>query len=128
MNLSTTRIYRFISQDPTDWKLLPQRHQNWRVSPELRNRDIYLRYYAQTLFQERIRLDKGVDISISSISDPQMSSSASDLTFVLCFIRCAVKCRSLFVAYFSAAKILCKSCCTALPTQRSCTLYASRDL
>ena len=59
--------------------ILPPRNHNWRISPELRNRDIYLRYYTQTLFLERIGLDKGVQVSIS-ISDPQRSSSASEST------------------------------------------------
>ena len=59
--------------------ILPH-HQNWRTSPVLRNRNIYLRYYTQTSFLERIGLDKGVHVSISPISDPQMSSSASELT------------------------------------------------
>ena len=60
--------------------VLPPRHQNWRISPELRNRDFYLRYYTQTLFLERIGLDKGVQVLISSIFDPQMSCSASEST------------------------------------------------
>ena len=60
--------------------ILPSRHQNWRISPELRNRDIYLRYCLQTLFLERIGLDKGVHISISSISDRQTSSLVSRST------------------------------------------------
>ena len=60
--------------------LLPPRHQNWRIYPELKNRDIKLRYYKQTLFLERIGLDKGVQVSISSISYPQRSSSASEST------------------------------------------------
>ena len=61
--------------------LHPPHHQNWCISPELRNRYIYLRYYTQKLFQQRIGPDKGVYASISSISDPQISSSASELTF-----------------------------------------------
>ena len=106
--------------------LLPH-HQNWRASPVLRNRDIYLRYYTETLFLERIGLDRGVHVSISPISGPQMSSSASELTsfcasssalsirelvflrilfncndigcvdFVLCFIKCAVNWGNLFL-------------------------------
>ena len=49
---------------------IPPRHQNWRISPELKNRDIYLGLYSQTLFLEGIGLDNGVHVSISSISDP----------------------------------------------------------
>ena len=58
----------------------PPRHQNWRTSPELKNRDINLRWYSQTLFPEGTELDNGVHVSISSIFDPQMSSSASEST------------------------------------------------
>ena len=39
-----------------------------------------LRYDTQTTFLERLGLDQGVHISISSFSDPQTSSSASELT------------------------------------------------
>ena len=39
----------------------------------------------------------------------------------------AVKCGSLLVAYFSAAKISFESRCTALPTLWSYTLHTSRD-
>ena len=46
-------------------------------SPET---DINLRYYAQTLFLDRVGLDKGVQVSLSSISDPQTSSLASEST------------------------------------------------
>ena len=77
--------------------VLPLRHRNWRISPELRNRNIYFRYYTQTLVLERIRLDKGVHVSIVIFS--------LRIDFVLCF----TKCGSLFVAYFSPAKILRKS-------------------
>ena len=51
-------------------KVLPPCHQNWRISPELKKRDIYLGLYLQTLFLEGIGLDNGVHVSISSISAP----------------------------------------------------------
>ena len=109
--------------------LLLLRHQNWRVSPELKNRDIYLRYYTQTLFLERIRLDKGVDVSISSISDPQMLSSASESTS-FCVSRSAPYCAETCLLRLLFR--LQRSCtiCTAQPAQPAlwtCTSHALHD-
>ena len=72
-----------------------------------RNRDIYLRFYTKTLFLEGIGLDKGVHVSISSISDPKMSSSASEST-LFCAPSRAPSNADLFVTY-------------TFQLQRSCT-------
>ena len=78
--------------------LLPH-HQNRCMSPELGNRFIYLSFYTQKLFPEGLGLDQGIHVSISSISDPQMSAAAAESTSFCAFIKCTVKCGSLFATY-----------------------------
>ena len=95
--------------------LLPPCHQNWRISPELRNRDIYSRHYTQTLFLDRIRLDGGDHISISSISDHQSSSLASELTSFCAWLSAPLVCSVLFGCTDSVQDALLYLRCGCVP-------------
>ena len=115
-----------FSPDGSNENILPPRHQNWRIFTEFRNRDIYLRYNTQIYVVGRIELDKGVHVSISSISDPRVSSSASESTLFYasssapssaeaCLLRIVLSCKDLVQVALH---------CTAL---WSCTLHVSLD-
>ena len=66
-----------------------------------------------------IGLDKGVHGSITSISDPQMSPSASESTSFCAGVKCAVKRGSLFVVCTFRLRRSCAS-----RTAWSCTSHA----
>ena len=61
-------------------QLLPPRHQNWRISPKPRNRDINTRYNIQTMFLHRLGLGKNIDASIRPVPNPQSLSWESEST------------------------------------------------
>ena len=61
----------------------PPVHQNWRTSPELRNKDIYMRCNTQALVLQRIRLHK--EYSWFNIIHYWPSVFGIEIDFCLCF-------------------------------------------
>ena len=107
--------------------ILPPRHQNWRIYSELKKKRNLLEIVFAKLLSGGNRTRQGFSRFDIIHYGPLYVVLGLRIEFLLCFIKCAVKRGSLFVA---AAKVLCKSHCTgycATTCAEACLLRLRRS-